>query len=121
MTTTARPSAATEVEHWLERFDSALRAGDRLNGDRHVLNRLLTTLRRNDDLFDTAHLGRVRGIGRRMGRRDVAAEDCGDRASELVIGFQENLPEVRIKMTRRGCETKMSRINDVRGGPHHRS
>ena len=28
MSTTVRPSAATEVEHWLERFDSALRAGD---------------------------------------------------------------------------------------------
>ena len=28
MTTTARPSAATEVELWLERFDGALRAGD---------------------------------------------------------------------------------------------
>jgi putative flavoprotein involved in K+ transport len=28
MSTTARPSATTEVEHWLERFDSALRAGD---------------------------------------------------------------------------------------------
>src|ERR1700733_2414552 len=28
MSTTTRPSAATEVEHWLERFDSALQAGD---------------------------------------------------------------------------------------------
>jgi putative flavoprotein involved in K+ transport len=28
MSTTARPSAATEVAQWLERFDSALRAGD---------------------------------------------------------------------------------------------
>ena len=28
MSTTARPSAATEVAHWLERFDSALQAGD---------------------------------------------------------------------------------------------
>jgi putative flavoprotein involved in K+ transport len=28
MSTTVRPSAATEVEHWLERFDSALQAGD---------------------------------------------------------------------------------------------
>src|ERR1700742_3366086 len=28
MATTVRPSAATEVEHWLERFDAALQAGD---------------------------------------------------------------------------------------------
>ncbi|HEY1714173.1 MAG TPA: NAD(P)/FAD-dependent oxidoreductase [Solirubrobacteraceae bacterium] len=28
MSTTVRPSAAIEVEHWLERFDSALQAGD---------------------------------------------------------------------------------------------
>jgi putative flavoprotein involved in K+ transport len=28
MTTTVRPSAATEVEQWLERFDNALQAGD---------------------------------------------------------------------------------------------
>jgi putative flavoprotein involved in K+ transport len=28
MSTTVRPSAATEVAHWLERFDSALQAGD---------------------------------------------------------------------------------------------
>jgi putative flavoprotein involved in K+ transport len=28
MSTTVRPTAATEVEHWLERFDSALQAGD---------------------------------------------------------------------------------------------
>ena len=28
MSTTARPSAATEVTQWLERFDSALQAGD---------------------------------------------------------------------------------------------
>jgi putative flavoprotein involved in K+ transport len=28
MSTTVRPSAATEVEQWLERFDAALRAGD---------------------------------------------------------------------------------------------
>ena len=28
MSTTVRPSAATEVEHWLERFDAALQAGD---------------------------------------------------------------------------------------------
>ncbi len=83
-------------------------ARDRLDRDRHVLNRFRTPLRRDDDLLES---GGRRCFRRRPGRPRGAAEDRRDCARKLLIDIQASLPKesVAIKIRKRNERNRYAR------------